>query len=165
MGLDDNQIKQTYIQLLIDSSKRKQDILHELMQVTEQQEISLNQETFDEDSFSQTLTQKDVLLNQLNELDTGFERIYTSVNDELRDNKYRYEVEIKTLQEYISSITDISIKLQALELRNKAKLEAVLSAKRREIRKSKVSSQTVAKYYKTMSNQNEAQAFFYDKKK
>lgn len=165
MELDNSGTKVAYIQLLIDTSKKKLDILKELMLVTERQEELMNTEAFDEDQFSQTISAKDELLKRLIELDQGFERIYNSVQDELKDNRYRYEVEIKTLQEYISSITDVSVKLQALELRNKTKLETVLAAKRRDIGKSKVSSSTAAKYYKTMTNQNEAQSFFYDKKK
>ncbi len=165
MELENNQIKQTYIRLLIDSSKKKLEILRELMQISEQQEALLRSEAFEEDLFSQTISQKDTLLNQLNELDNGFERIYDSVKEELKENKYRYEVEIKTLQEYITTITDTGVKLQALELRNKAKLETVLATIRKDIRSTKVSSQTAAKYYKTMTNQNEAQSFFYDKKK
>ncbi len=165
MDLDNNQSKQTYIRLLIDSSKKKLDVLLELMFITEQQELLINSDTFEEDLFSQTIDQKEELLGRLLELDQGFEIIYSSVKDELMENRYRYEVEIRTLQEYIASITDVSVRLQALELRNKTKLEAVLAAKRRNIGKSKVSSRTAANYYKTMTNQHEVQSFFYDKKK
>jgi flagellar biosynthesis/type III secretory pathway chaperone len=165
MELESSKTNQTYIQLLIDSSKMKMNVLKELTLITEQQEELLKKETFEEDLFSQTISQKDKLLNQLIDLDQGFERIYSSVKDELTNNKHRYEVEIRTLQEYIASITDLSVKLQALELRNKTKLEAVLATKRRDIRKSKVSSQTATNYYKTMTNQHEVQSFFYDKKK
>lgn len=165
MELDSHRTKQTYIRLLIDTSNKKLDILRELMFLTEQQEKILNQELFEEDSFTQTIEQKEELINRLNELDNGFEQIYDSVKEEIKNNKYRYETEINALQEYISAITDLSVGLQALEQRNKARLEMVLIAKRKEIRSSKVSSQTASKYYKTMTKQNEVQSFFYDKKK
>ena len=164
MELDRNQTNQTYIRLLIDSSNRKQGILKELMLITEQQEMLLKQEDFEEDLFSLTIEQKEALLIRLNELDSGFEQIYSNVKEELKDNRFRYEIEIKTIQEQITAITDTSVRLQALEQRNKLRLEAVLAAKRKDIRSSKVSSQTAAKYYKTMTNQNEVQALFYDKK-
>lgn len=165
MELDNSVTKKAYIQLLIDTSKKKLETLKELMIVTEHQDQLLNLEAFVEDQFLQTITKKDELLGRLTELDNGFERIYNSVGEELKNNKYRYEVEIRTLQEYISSVTDISVRLQAMELRNKTKLEAVLAAKRKDIGKSKVSSRTAANYYKTMTNQHEVQSFFYDKKK
>lgn len=165
MELDSNMTKQAYIQLLIDVTRRKLDVMQKLMQITDDQEELMSPENFDENQFSQTISEKDELLNQLMELDQGFDQIYSSVKDELLANKYRYEVEITSLQEYITLITDISIRLQASEQRNKNKLELLLATRRREIKQSKVSSQTAVKYYKTMTNQNEVQSFFYDKKK
>lgn len=165
MELHNNKTEQTYIQLLIDASKKKLEVLNNLMEITENQEKLMSLEAFDEDVFSQTIVQKEELLVSLDKLDSGFELIYDRAKDELLSNRYRYEVEIRTLQEYITSVTGISVKLQALEQRNKSKLELILSDKRREIRKSKVSNQTAANYYKTMTNQHEVQSFFYDKKK
>ncbi len=165
MELDNHATKQAYIRLLIDTSRKKLQILQQLTDITEKQETILNLESFDEDCFLQTIAQKNEHLDQLAELDQGFEQIFGSVKDELVENKYRYETEIKVLQEYIISITDFSMKLQALEQRNKAKLETILTSKRRDIRKSKISSQTAVNYYKTMTHQHETQSFFYDKKK
>ncbi len=165
MEIESNKTKQTYIQLLIDSSRKKQEVLKELILISERQEELLKQEAFEEDPFSLTISQKEELLDRLIKLDEGFEQIYDSVKEELASNKYRYEVEIRTLQEYITSITDLSVKLQALELRNKSRLDGVLAFKRRDIRKSKISSRTAANYYKTMTNQHEVPSFFYDKKK
>lgn len=165
MELQNKESKQAYIRLLVDASAKKLDILNKLMQTTEKQEELMRAEVFDEDSFSETIRQKEVLLKELNDIDNGFEQIYNSVKEELIGNKYRYEIEIKALQDYITSVTDISIRLQVLEQRNKSKLEVVLSEKRKEIRKMRVSNQTAANYYKTMTNQHEVQSFFYDKKK
>lgn len=165
MELDNSMTKQAYIQLLIDVTRKKLDVMQKLMQITDAQEELMCPENFDEDGLSLTISEKDEQLNHLLELDQGFEKIYNSVKDELMVNKYRYEVEITTLQEYITSITDISIRLHASEQRNKNKLELLLAARRREIKQSKVSSQTAVKYYKTMTNQHEVQSFFYDKKK
>lgn len=165
MELDNGATKQAYIQLLIDTSRKKLQILQVLADITEDQEKILNSETFDDDRFLQTISGKEEQLTSLTDLDDGFEQIYSSVKDELVQNKFRYETEIATLQEYITSITDLSVRLQAMEQRNKVKLEMILSSKRREIRMSKISSQSAANYYKTMTQQHETQSFFYDKKK
>lgn len=157
--------KQVYIQLLIEVSKSKSEILQELIEITGKQGDLLRMESFDEELFQQTITQKEEQLRRLEELDRGFDQTFESVREELVGNKYKYEAEIKALQEYITAITDRSVALQAMEQRNRASLEAVLVHKRREMRKSLVSTRTASAYYKTMTNQNEIPACFYDKKK
>ena len=164
MELEKHLTSQAYIQLLIDTQKKKLDVLNQLKEKAEEQEKIIN-ENFDEDYFLQIISEKENLILILTELDDGFEQIYERVKEELKENKFRFETEIVTLKNYITSITDISVKLQALELRNKNKFDHILTQKRREIMKSKVSTQTAVKYYKTMTNQQEPQSYFYDKKK
>jgi flagellar biosynthesis/type III secretory pathway chaperone len=165
MDIHDNTTKQAYIQLLIDTLEKKKKILNWLMNVTEQQDEIMTSDAFDGSLFDQTINIKGEHLQSLTMLDEGFEKIYEAVRDELSVNKSKYESEIKTLQVLITDITDLSVKLQALEKRNKAKMDFVLSKKRKEIRDTRLSSKTVANYYKTMNKQNEIQSIFYDKKK
>lgn len=165
MELENQTTRQAYIQMLSDILKKKLAILSELMNLTTTQEEIMKQEAFDENEFDKTIELKGEQLEALEKLDLGFEQIYDSVREELETQKVNYYHEITQMQEYITSITDISVKLQALEKRNKSRLEQILSQKRRDIKKSRVSSQTVAKYYKNMANQSDASSYFYDKKK
>ncbi len=165
MELDNQTTKQAYIQMLSDVLKRKLAVLNRLMELTGDQEVLMKQDTFDEEAFSRTIDQKGEQLELLTKLDTGFEQLYENVREELSTQKSKYFHEITTMQEDIASITDLSVKLQAMEKRNRTKLEQILSQKRREIKSSRMSSQTVAKYYKTIANQNDTPSFFYDKKK
>jgi hypothetical protein len=100
----------------------------------------------------------------LNQLDDGFEKVYDHVKDEISTNKLAYKDEIQQLQELIKKVTEKSIKLQSTELRNKSRLEAYFSTKKKDIKNFKVSSQTASNYYKNMSNQQQGQAYFLDKK-
>ena len=165
MKLDNHAAKQAYVQLLIDASRKKTEVLKRLMEITKEQEDLMGSEDFDDERFLHTISLKEEQLKDLDELDRGFDQIFDNIKQELTDHKYRYEPEIKALQGYITTITDMSVQLQAMELRNKTKLEALLVCKRKEIRKSKISSQAAVKYYKTMTSQNEGQSYFYDKKK
>jgi hypothetical protein len=83
----------------------------------------------------------------------------------LNENRKEYIPQITTLKELVTIVTDLSVKLQALERSNKAKLEALLVNKRRKIRNSRLSNETVANYYKNMSGKTQPQSYFYDKKK
>ncbi len=166
MDIQDNTTKQAYIQLLVDTLEKKKKILNMLMNVTEQQEEIMASETFDDSLFVETISIKTEHLQTLTMLDEGFEKVYEGIKEELSTNKSKYVAEIAAMQGLIKDITDSSVKLQALEKRNKAKVEFILSTKRKEIKETRISSKSVANYYKSMSQQTEAQSsIFYDKKK
>jgi hypothetical protein len=165
MNREDDTARKAYIQLLIDTLEKKKKLLIWLMNVTEQQEAIAAAETFDEQLFNETIGIKEEHLKDLIRLDEGFEAIYSNVKDELIINKNDYKSQIVKLKELVSDVTDLSVKLQALEKRNKSKLDYLFSQKRKGIRDSRVSSKTAANYYKTMSKQHENQSLFYDKKK
>lgn len=165
MDIRDNTTKQAYVQLLVDTLEKKKKTLTLLMSVTEQQEEIMSSEHFEEDLFDQTISVKEEYIQTLNMLDEGFEKVYDGVKDELSSNKLQYEPQIRSLQALITELTDLTVKLQALEKRNKSKLEAVLSKKRREIKDTRLSNKTVANYYKNIAQQTDIQSsVFYDKK-
>ncbi len=159
-----NNFKKTYIKLLIDTLGKKHDILNRLMQITARQQDIINSESFDEDEFMNTISLKEELINGLSELDKGFELVYDRVRDELKDNGTMYKDEITSLKDLVTKVTDLSIRLQAMERSNKSSLEALLSRKRRDIGKARLSNETVANYYKSMSGKPDSQSYFYDKK-
>lgn len=164
MGIDNQTTKQTYIGLLAEILRKKLEVLKLLMELSEQQEQILSSEAFDEDQFLTTIDQKEEQINRLNTLDEGFDKVYNGVKQELSEDKVSYTSEILLMKDLITEITDMSVKLQAIEKRNKEKLEQVLVEKRKEIKNFRVSNQTATNYYKTMAQQHEAQSYFYDKK-
>ncbi|HHV10453.1 MAG TPA: hypothetical protein GXX75_09285 [Clostridiales bacterium] len=155
----------TYIQLLVETLEKKKDLLIWLTNVTEQQETIIAANSFDEQLFNETIEIKEEHLKNLMLLDEGFEKIYEGVKTELSVNRGLYKAEINVLKALIADVTDLSVKLQALEKRNKLKLDFLFSGKRKDIRDSRISSKTAANYYKTMAKQHENQSLFYDKKK
>jgi hypothetical protein len=165
MELENNNTTQTYAQLLVDTLKRKSEVLLQLMELTSRQENVISSEPFNEDQFMDIMDLKEEKIQVLNRLDEGFDKIYQSIRMELQQNKEQYSSDINIMKEFIIKITDLSINLQTMELRNKSKIEIIFGKKRREIRESTISSKTVANYYKSMSSQQEGQSFFYDKKK
>ncbi len=163
MGLKDN-VKQTYIQLLIDSLGKKNEVLTELMQITTKQQDIIDSESFDEDEFLRTISLKEEQIKDLTEFDKGFEMVYERIREELNNNPNSYRTEIEDLKELVTKVTDLSVKLQALEKRNKSKIEALLVSKRKNIKNARLSNETVTNYYKSMSGKQEEQSYFYDKK-
>ena len=162
MELNDNN-KKTYIQIIIESLNKKYKVLNELMQITSRQKAIVDADSFDEDLFMETISLKQEQIDKLSELDRGFELVYDRIREDLKTNSKEYQSEITSLKELVTKITDLNIKLQALEKSNKPKLESRLANKRQSIKKSRLSNQTVTNYYKTMSGGQETQSYFYDK--
>lgn len=155
----------TYVHILESTLSRKNNLLDELIAVTFRQEECINTKPFDMEPFEQSLFEKETMIEQLNQLDEGFEKVYDRVGSQLNDNKNQFAEEILSLKELIRQVTEKSIKLQALEMQNKNKLDSVFSIKKKEIKDYKMSRQMANNYYKNTANQHNGESFFLDKKK
>ena len=158
-------MEQEYLNILITSLRKKGAILRELLSKTEEQKALLTDETFSEEEFMELTEEKTVLLDNLNQQDDGFEALYKRVAPILQEKKAFYKEEVRTMQQLIREITDLSVQVQSLETRNRAGLELFLRNKRSEIRQVKRSRSVAVKYYNTMSKMNLDDSQFMDKKK
>jgi flagellar biosynthesis/type III secretory pathway chaperone len=162
--IDSSKNTATYIELLKEILEQKLQVMRELLILTQQQNDALKSESFEEELFNELMNQKGVLLEKLDQLDTGFDRIYQQTNKEVFEHKELYRNVIRKLQDLIREITDISVNIQATESRNRDALLVILSSKRREIKNFKAQSNAVTNYYRNMANQNDMQSIFYDTK-
>lgn len=155
-----------YIRILLDSMKKKERVLQYLLGETKEQSQILSEELFNIDNFDRSMERKELLIEELNQLDNGFETTYDRVKEELKKSREKYQKEIIELKKLITSVTDISVKIQALEQRNKKSMEQCLIKQKQEIKQVKMSNQTAVKYYNQMAGQYQAsQSYFLDSKK
>lgn len=155
-----------YIKILLDSMKKKERIMQYLLGETKEQKQILSIEPFSIDEFEESMERKGLLIEELNQLDSGFETTYERVKQELSKRKEKYQIEILELKKLISSVTDISVKIQALEQRNKKSMEQCLMKQKQEIKQVRMSNQTATKYYSQMAGQYQTnQSYFLDNKK
>lgn len=156
----------TYINILSDSLRKKFDIVKKILEYTKEQERILAVEEVDADRFLEVLDKKGRLIEQMTELDKGFESVYAKVDAVLKTDASSYRAQILQLQNYIRTVTDIGVEIQALEHKNKEKLNKFLAKKRASINDFKKSNKTATTYYQNMSNQHrEWQSYFLDKRK
>lgn len=155
----------SYIELLIDGSKKKKDLLMRLYEITKEQAAIAKQEDFQLKDFNATISQKETCLKNIKVLDNGFNSIYERIRQDLLRDKLTYEEKLKELKALIGEIADIGFQIQVEEERNKQLIERQLSRHKKEIKQFKTSRKTVTSYYKNMKNTHKDQSYFLDKKK
>lgn len=159
-------MSKTYISILIDTLKKKENVLLKLKEETASQSLLLDAEEFDRDAFDALIESKDKLLKRLTGLDEGFMDLYKRVGEEMKTNPSAYETQIATAQELIRRQTDITTELTAMEERNKNRLALYLTQGKQKIKDFKISSSAAAAYYKNMTGKHqEGESYFFNKKK
>lgn len=141
----------TYVNALIESLEKKLEVLGEIRRLDEVQLGLIKEEPFSFDKFDKSTEEKGVLIFRLNNLDSGFEKIYARVKQELDENKPAYAAEIKKMQALIADITDQSVAVQAEEARNKAALEQVLKGERDKLKAQRSGIKAVNSYSQAMN--------------
>ena len=155
-----------YIIVLHDSLSKKVDIVKKILKCTKEQNVILSSDEVNVDRFNDLISEKDILLKKLEELDNGFDTTFDRVKEELKNNKVMYKSQILEMQNYIRVITDMSVEIESLERSNKTMFADFLHGKRKEIRKFNVNNKIAASYNSNMPNQHQDwQSYFLDKKK
>lgn len=156
----------TYISVLHSSLRKKLELIKELLELTKEQNKILSKEEVDADSFERIVSEKEVKINEVLNIDKGFQSLFDRISSVVKRNPGPYRQQILEMQNYIRTITDIGVEIENLEYKNKEKFKNFLSSKRNSIKEFKVSNKTAVSYYKNMSNQHrEWQSYFVDSRK
>ena len=107
---------------------------------------------------------KSACIKQLEQLDSGFEKLYAEVAEELQQNKEQYADQIRQLQEYIRIVTDKSVEIQAQEARNKDLMTSKFAGIKKQVKTLRKSSAVASEYYRTMARLNYVDPQFMDGK-
>lgn len=157
--------EKSYIPIMIQSLKKKEQILIGIIQINQRQREELENPALDPDDFDATFEEKAALIEQLEVLDNGFQEIYERVRDELNEHREEHRGEIAQMQEYIRSLTEKSADIQAQELRNKELMQQKFATVKKQVKEVRKSQKVVNQYYKNMMRTNYIDPQFTDKKK
>lgn len=156
---------ESYIAILEESLVKKADILAHLQLLCQEQSDILDDANMTPEMFDENVQKKEILITRLANLDDGFEQLYQRVREELASNKDQYRDSIRHMQELIRDVTDKSVQIQAIEARNKEKVQTRFGEIRSQIREVKHSGRAVSNYYQTMMKMNAVEPQFWDSKK
>lgn len=154
-----------YIDILAESLVKKNHILDEIRKLNQEQKQILSDENLTPEMFEKTLDKKAALIDELNQMDEGFQQLYEKVRPEIQEHMEHYADKIRMMQEEIQKITDKTVAIQTEELRNKQLMENKFSSIKKQIREVKSSQKAVNTYYRNMMNRNVMEAQFLDRKK
>lgn len=154
-----------YLKILEESLLRKIDALEQIQAYNEKQKRIFESEAVDMEAFDADIEEKGKLIEQIERLDAGFEALYAKVAEELKENRAQHAELIKTLQQLVQRVTDMSVTVQAQEARNKALIEQYFAKTRKGLQQSRKSSKAAFDYYKSMSNSSHVPPQFMDSKK
>ena len=156
----------TYLNILIDTLKKKETVLRELTRATADQSTLLDGQDLDIDAFNKLVDEKEKLLERLEGLDEGFMSLYEKVREALAEDAASYADQVRETQQLVKTQTERSTGLQAAEERNRAKMTVHLARGYQKVKEYKVSSQTAAAYYKNMSGKHQdGESYFFNRKK
>lgn len=153
-----------YLQIMIDSLIKKNDILQKIVEYNTEQESILKEAEFNGDAFQKNMELKSECIDELNRLDEGFQMVYDRVKEDVQMYKQNYKSDIERLQQLIRKVTSLSAAIQTQEARNKLQVERRFRQLREETKTAKRSMSMANQYYKNMA-QISSEPQFMDKKK
>ena len=156
---------ENYLTLLEESLRRKLQVLAEIQKYNLRQQEIFQSDQVDLDKFDEYVAEKGVLIDKLTALDSGFEKLYAKVAEELKTDRQRYAGQIKTLQALVAEVTETGVAVQAQEARNKKLIEDYFKRERDGIRMNRKTSKAAINYYKNMNKSSLVMPVFMDDKK
>ena len=154
-----------YLELLIQSLKKKLLLLNQIIVLNQQQKEMLMDENLDPDTLDVNVREKDELISQVTQLDDGFDEVYAHIADLMKKNPSDYEEELDRMRELIRQIMAKDASIRADEQRNYELAQKKFARVKKQIREVKTSQKMVNRYYQNMMQQRQADIQYMDNKK
>ena len=156
---------QNYVDIMIDSLTKKEELLKQIVDYNEAQQTIVTAPEFKEEAFEKNVADKGEVVEKILRLDEGFNSVFNRIKEELQNNKKQYAKDIERLKTLVASVTDLGVRIQAQELRNKQLVEKRFAQMRKELSQAKRTTSTANAYYKNVNNLNQYESHFLDQKK
>lgn len=158
-------MESTYIDIMIQSLQKKEKVLKEIKHQNILQKELLEADKADADAFDKTVEDKAALIEQILQLDSGFDKLFQRVKEQLEENKEAYAPKIKTMQQLIRSVTDLNMEIQAQEARNKDLMTRKFVNIKERAKAVRTNTKAANQYYQNMMQLNVVDPQFMDNKK
>lgn len=154
-----------YIAVMLQSLFKKREILDLIIEKNREQKVLFLEENSDPDRLEENMQEKSRLVDQLNQLDEGFQQLYDRIKPALLEQKDCFQQEIVNMKQLITEITEKSATIQAQEHRNRDLAVKRFASVKENIRQARTSNKVASQYYQSMSRINVGDSHFMDSKK
>ena len=97
--------EEVYVNMMVDTLERKKNILETILHQTREQETLLKDEEMDIDVFQQIIDAKGKEIEELNQMDEGFDTLFRHVEKEINENRENYRSQIQKMQHLIREVS------------------------------------------------------------
>lgn len=154
-----------YLELLIQSLKKKLLLLNRITVLNQDQKEILQDENAEPDALDINVRDKDDLVRQIVALDAGFNEVYAHIKDLMERDHGAYETQLDEMRELIRRIMEKDASVRADEQRNYKLAQQKFADVKKQVREMKASQKMVNSYYQNMMRQKPGDAMFLDNKK
>ena len=157
-------MSESYVEIMLQSLEKKELVLEGIIELNQSQRTGLESPNFTPEEFDDIVESKSRLIEQLEQLDSGFEKLFEQMKDELESNKEFYKEQILAMQEHIKAITDKSVQIQAQESRNKDLMTQKFAQIKSQAKSVRSGGKVADQYRKNMAKLNYIEPQFMDNK-
>lgn len=157
--------EQDYMEMLKQSLEKKISILDQLQVKNREQTQMLSDPNVTPDDLDHNIAQKASLIEQIVNLDAGFEQMYQRIKGVLETDRARYRDDIALMQSMIQQIVDKSTDVQVQEQKNKELATQKFATVKQQVKEIRQSQKAVNSYYQNMMKVNYVDPQFMDSKK
>jgi tetrahydromethanopterin S-methyltransferase subunit A len=154
-----------YLDLLIQSLKKKLLLLNRISVLNQEQRDILQDDNATPDEFDINVRDKDELVQQITALDAGFDEVYAHIRELMERDHSAYETQLQEMRELIRQIMAADTAVRADEQRNYQLAQQKFKNIKKRVREVKASQKMVNSYYQNMMKQSRYAPQYMDQKK
>lgn len=157
--------EEEYLELLIQSLKKKLLLLNRISVLNQDQRDILQDENAAPDAFDINVRDKDDLIQQIVALDAGFDEVYAHIKGLMERDHSAYEEQLEEMRGLIRQIMANDASIRVEEQRNYKLAQQKFADVKKQVREVKASQKMVNSYYQNMMKQSRYQPQYMDRKK
>ena len=157
--------EEEYLELLIQSLKKKLLLLNRISVLNQDQRDILQDENADPDAFDINVRDKDDLIQQIVTPDAGFDEVYAHIKGLMERDHSAYEEQLEEMRGLIRQIMANDASIRVEEQRNYKLAQQKFADVKKQVREVKASQKMVNSYYQNMMKQSRYQPQYMDRKK